>query len=339
MKPPLELLPQLNELDREILRVLHSDGRASWGSIADEVGSSTSTVRRRFEALQSQGLVRVIGRTDVSKLGLGVATMLEFRGRDASHIELLRFLQNRTDIRYLSAMVGSAGCLAEIVSPTLFDVHLAVDEITRAFDVSVEPFVVTHTYTSGQDWLPGTVERTIEVDIAPRTDSLSLEERIVLGMLLSDGRTSLSDLASGIDKSESTARRIMESLQERNLLSFRVLVEPQTLGFESEFWIWFDVEPSHIADIGATLASHQATKTLFTVAGRYDLMGQFVLPRHADLHAFHTELLGSLQGLRGAETMLQTNNFKRVWNMVDRQQYHGVLGPEWLFGMNPQSEK
>lgn len=324
--------PSLDHLDEGILRTLHENGRASWSRIAHELNSSTSTVRRRFETLHRNGKLRVIGRLDVARLGLAVPVMVQFRGRESSRPKFLETLQRRTDVRYVSAVAGSAGSVAEIVTRSLRELQFVMNEITLNFDVSVESFVVTHTYTSGQDWVPDSVNRDIDIDLERLEVNFSREESVVLGLLLKDGRTSLGDLAGPIGKSESTARRILESLQERKIISFRVLVEPELLGFQSEFWVWLDIEPSRLTAVGTALAAKDATKTLFATAGRYNLVGQFVMQFHTDAHTFMTDVLGSIEGLRSAEMMLQTSTYKRVWNMVENNAYVGVSGPEWIFG-------
>ncbi|MCF2570872.1 Lrp/AsnC family transcriptional regulator [Brevibacterium sp. UCMA 11754] len=321
----------LNDLDQGIVRALHDNGRAAWSSIAAETNSSTSTVRRRFEALNRDGRLRVTGRVDVTRLGLAVPVMVQFRGRDSSRPDFLQSLQVRSDVRYVGAVAGSAGCVAEIVMPSLVDIQGVIHEITLAFDVSAELFVATHTYTSGQDWLPATVNREIDVRQERLEAKLTREESTVLGLLLKDGRTSLSDLAAPIEKSESTARRILESLISREIVSFRVLVEPELLGFQSSFWAWLNVEPSHLTAIGTELAAMKETKTLFATAGRYNLVGQFVLKFHTDMHAFMTDVLGSIAGIKASEIMMQTSTHKRVWNMVKNSSYIGVSGPGWLF--------
>lgn len=321
----------LDELDQGIVRALHENGRAAWSSIAAATNSSTSTVRRRFEALNSDGRLRVTGRVDVTRLGLAIPVMVQFRGRDSSRPDFLESLQVRPDVRYVAAVAGSAGCVAEIVMPSLVGMQGVIHEITLEFDVEAELFVATHTYTSGQDWLPDTVNREIDIRLERLESPPAREESIVLGLLLKDGRTSLSELAAPIGKSESTARRILESLISRDIVSFRVLVEPELLGFEASFWAWVNVEPSRLTAIGTELAAKEETKTLFATAGRYNLVGQFVLRYQTDMHGFMTDALGAIDGIKKSEIMMQTETYKRVWNMVENSSYVGVSGPSWLF--------
>lgn len=322
---------RLDALDQGILSALHSDGRAPWPKIAEEVGSSTSTVRRRYESLLRRGSIRVIGRTDVAKLGFGPPAMVKYGGRDALRPEFLDSLQRNPHVRYLSATLGSAHCLAELVPQSLSTLRKILSDISQNFKVTSEIFVITHTYTSGQAWLPDKAYRSIDTDTESRQVQLSREERIILGRLLSDGRASFASLASATQKSENTAKRIVEALLEQEIVSLRVLVEPQLLGFQANFWTLIDIEPSGLPKAAEMLAANPATKTLFATAGSCNLIGQFVLPRHTDTYAFMIDVLGQLPGARSAETLLESETYKRVWNTVSGDSYSEVVGPTWLF--------
>ncbi|MCR3722111.1 MULTISPECIES: Lrp/AsnC family transcriptional regulator [Prauserella salsuginis group] len=309
--------PLIDEMDAALIRVLHSDGRAPWPKVANEIGCSPSTARRRFEAMHSAGMLRLIGRTDVARLGLGVPAMVQFTGAGAGDPEFLEAMRTRGDVRFLGAVVGSVGSVAEFVVPDTAALQERIGRLSAEFDVAAEVFVVMHTYTSGQDWLPEAVERRVdtrsrELPLAHPTPA----ERVVLELLIRNGRTSLPELAAAIGKSENTARRTMDSLRERELLDFRVLIEPEVLGFNAEFWVWLEVEPSQLAQVGEELARNQGTKYLAATAGRNNLVGQIVLPEHPDMYGYVTGVLGQIEGVRRVEIMIQTRTYKRVWNMV-----------------------
>jgi DNA-binding Lrp family transcriptional regulator len=312
----------IDEVDAGLIRVLHSDGRAPWPKVAKELDCSPSTARRRFEAMHDAGMLRLVGRTDVARLGLGVPAMVQFTGAQASDANFLAAMRKRPDVRFLAAVVGSVGSVAEFVVPDAAALPQRIAQVSTEFQVAAEAFVVMHTYTSGQDWLPDAVERRVNARSRelPRV-SLTSAEITVLELLIRNGRTSLPELAAAIGKSENTARRTMDSLRERELLDFRVLVEPEVLGFRAEFWVWLEVEPSELAHVGEELARNRATKYLAATAGRNNLVGQIVLPDHQDMYGYVTEVLGQVTGIRGVETMIQTQTHKRVWNMVVEGRY------------------
>src|SRR5699024_6358792 len=136
--------------------------------------------------------------------------------------------------------------------------------------------LISDASASGQDRAPArdstdpTRLAAVETEPAPRIDLTDSEEK-VLGMLMHDGRTALSTLASAIGKSENTAARTIEQLRRSGVLDFRILVEPVRYGFATEFFLWLEVEPCFLLDTATTLAEHPATKYLTATTGRSNL--------------------------------------------------------------------
>ena len=59
----------MDELDRKIINLLESNGRASNARIARDVGVSEGTVRRRLKRLISEQIINVVALPDPQKLG------------------------------------------------------------------------------------------------------------------------------------------------------------------------------------------------------------------------------------------------------------------------------
>lgn len=59
----------MDELDREIIAILQSNGRASNARIARGIGVSEGTVRRRLKKLIADGVIEIIAVVDAERLG------------------------------------------------------------------------------------------------------------------------------------------------------------------------------------------------------------------------------------------------------------------------------
>jgi Lrp/AsnC family transcriptional regulator for asnA, asnC and gidA len=51
----------LDDVDRRLLRILQADGRASYATMAPEVGLSAPAVRLRVQRLVDVGILQVVG--------------------------------------------------------------------------------------------------------------------------------------------------------------------------------------------------------------------------------------------------------------------------------------
>lgn len=320
---PVNRSRKLDELDQELIRELYKDGRATWPGIASGLGCSVSTARRRYIALRGEGLLRVVGRVSVSLMGFGIPAIVQFSGPDSDDKRFLRSLRSRDDVRFVSAAMGSAGSVAEFVLPSTTDLQSSLGRIVDEFDVVPEPFVEAHIFTSGQTWLPNTVrkKRLLPSSGGQPERRLTQSELTIVNMLMHDGRIALKEIAAAIRKSESTARRIVERLVEEEILDFHVLVEPSIFGFETEFFIWLEVEPSQLTLVGQNLAQRQETRFLAATAGRYSMVAQVVLKNFSDLYRYFSETLGPVKGIRGYEPLILVDVHKRLGNIVDNGRY------------------
>jgi Lrp/AsnC family transcriptional regulator, leucine-responsive regulatory protein len=73
-------MPELNPIDRRILRELQRDGAIRNDVLAERVGLSPSPTLRRVKALEQSGYVRsYVALLDPERLGLGVRVLVELR--------------------------------------------------------------------------------------------------------------------------------------------------------------------------------------------------------------------------------------------------------------------
>ena len=66
----------MNDTDVKILKHLMEDGRKSSGEIANSIGVSEETVRRRRAGLQNDGVIEVVAVPDYKKLGYEVDLLI-----------------------------------------------------------------------------------------------------------------------------------------------------------------------------------------------------------------------------------------------------------------------
>jgi DNA-binding Lrp family transcriptional regulator len=320
--------PVLDQLDRRLLAALQLDGRAPWSSVARAVGTSESTVQRRFSALRSRGAVRVIGVVDVLRCGLGVPVLVRVSCRPSTAEEVVTRLAAKPEVRFVAMVTGSIDAVAELVVPTHSELaQVLVHELPGPDLVTdTETLTVMRTFTSAHDWDTRLLDQEAAALLRPEPvrpfedqvwerppDRLDDLELAIVATLGEDGRMPVKDVAAHVNSSESTVARRIDSMVVRGCLRFRTLVEPTLLGFAVEFMLWLDVEPAQLDAAGRRLAEDPGTKYLSATAGRFNLCAQVSLPHFADLYRFTTDVVGALPGVRRADTTLQLETLKRAW--------------------------
>jgi Lrp/AsnC family transcriptional regulator, leucine-responsive regulatory protein len=76
----MHAMPTLDKLDRQILRSLQADGRATFEQMAEAVGLSPSAVLRRVKRLEDSGVIdRYVALVKPEAVGLGLTAYVNVR--------------------------------------------------------------------------------------------------------------------------------------------------------------------------------------------------------------------------------------------------------------------
>ncbi|MFX0085877.1 MAG: Lrp/AsnC family transcriptional regulator, partial [Candidatus Hodarchaeota archaeon] len=71
-------------------------------------------------------------------------------------------------------------------------------------------------------------------------------DKEILKILSRDGRTKFTTIAKTINRTEGTVRNRIRRLRENGVIQgFRVITDPENLGFKNQAIIKFDMEPSY----------------------------------------------------------------------------------------------
>ncbi|MEU6133127.1 Lrp/AsnC family transcriptional regulator [Saccharopolyspora sp. NPDC047091] len=330
MNPGQHVEP-VDEVDRRIIAALQLSGRASWSAIARWAGASETTVQRRFAALHERGLVRVVGVVDLDRTAAGSSMLVRIQAKPGKGWELAEQLATHPDARFLAVVTGTADLIVDFVAHDNDELLrlLFTDLPGAGLIAGTESVAVIRTFTTAPAWDTGLLPdeavddlRRSRVPAYERAEwgkparELSELERAVAEQLAADGRLPVSVIARRLGCSESSASRALDRLLSSYSVQFRTLVEPGVLGYGVEFMLWLSIHPGRLDEAGRRLAEHPGTKFLAAATGRFNLVGQMVLPAKADLFGYTTEVIGTLPGLHASDITLHLATLKRAWTPV-----------------------
>jgi len=149
---------RLDRLDCKLIRVLQTDGRMPNNAIAQELGISEYTVRRRLKRLLDDGIIRIVAVAKPIDLGFEIAGNLKI------HIDLKkteRVLQNLKKIDsliYVALTTGGTDVDADFIVRSLKEFHdLIFQQISKidgvlSTDTSLLVDIVKDKYEWGTGW-------------------------------------------------------------------------------------------------------------------------------------------------------------------------------------------
>lgn len=156
-------LPQLDDLDRQLIEVLARDARVSNRKIAVDLGVTEGTVRGRIKRLQQEGLISF---TAITSFGLADSARMAFIGVQAdmgAAREVARQIADMAQVNAVMLTMGRFNLLVICLFNTLDDLHkLAAEQILTIPGVHhVETSIAVKTVKYN-----ARVVRITEVDLA-----------------------------------------------------------------------------------------------------------------------------------------------------------------------------
>jgi Lrp/AsnC family transcriptional regulator for asnA, asnC and gidA len=136
----------LSEIDIGILEMLQEDGRASFSSIARELGIAESTVRYRVEKLKDSGVITGFqAHLNPRKVGLGITAIALIKVNAAEIVEASETLATFEESHHLFRTTGSYDLVSVVHARDIVHLNDLIERIKMIKGVkeaSVE--VATH---------------------------------------------------------------------------------------------------------------------------------------------------------------------------------------------------
>ena len=146
--------PTLDNLDKDLIRLLKTDGRATTAHIAEKLEVTTPTVRSRMKALIKAGILRVAGLVRLSAISELTTALIginiESRGQLSNQLEKLTALKQ---VHGAAVVTGRFDVSAEVsVKGGMEDIYTftSVDLPTIGRVTHCETFVVMR---SSRKWM------------------------------------------------------------------------------------------------------------------------------------------------------------------------------------------
>lgn len=104
----------LDETDRAIIAQLQYDGRMSFTDIADKLGISEGTVRRRVKQLMDDGVLQIVGIVEPQLLGWNAAGMIGVTVQTGQVDAVAQKIAQFPEVSYLFMASGEFDLFVEV---------------------------------------------------------------------------------------------------------------------------------------------------------------------------------------------------------------------------------
>lgn len=160
---------KLDAIDREIVRMLGADGRASYSEISKAMDVSIGTVRNRINALRESGALHLNVWLDPAKVGLGITTTLLLRVAGGSLDPVVEAVTKVEAVGYVAVIAGDHDVMIDVFCRDVSHLNRVIREEIRAIPGvdSITSYLVTEVRYDSSNNLVNLLE----------TDSSETEEQ------------------------------------------------------------------------------------------------------------------------------------------------------------------
>ena len=302
-------ISDLDAFDFQLLHALQVDGRAAFSRIAEVLGVSDQTVARRYARLRARSRIRVTGRTDPSRLG-EVSWFVRIQCVPSVAVTLGRALARRADTTWVKITSGGTEIVCVVRAATGHDSEtLLLEKLPKTPNVvDVSANCLLHVFYGGTQGVvdvltPEQVStlRPSPVDSGPRV-VLDEQDRRMLDLLQSDGRTGFAELAAATGRSLSTERRRLADLRTIGALYFDVDLDYGLLDLRMQTMLWLAAPPDQLTATGQALAGHPEIAFVAATTGSTNLYASVLCPDPAALFTYLTTKVAALPAANRIET-------------------------------------
>jgi Lrp/AsnC family leucine-responsive transcriptional regulator len=142
----------VEDLDREIVRLLADDGRRSFTDLAKDTGLSVSAVHQRVRRLEKRGIIRgYSANLDADEIGLPLTAFVSIKPIDpAAPDDAPDLLAHLSAIEACHSVAGEESYILKVRVPDPGALEALLQEIRAAANVSTRTTVVLSTPYEGR---------------------------------------------------------------------------------------------------------------------------------------------------------------------------------------------
>ncbi|MFC8785163.1 Lrp/AsnC family transcriptional regulator [Streptomyces nigra] len=131
-------MTEIDDVDRQLLRMLREDGRRTFSEMAPEVGLSIAAVKRRVDRLRVSGVITGFSaQIDHSKLGWGIEAFVELTYTGTTPVgEIVRTAYKAPEVQAVFTIAGDPDALVHVRVRDIEHLQQVIDGLRRSGQVT-----------------------------------------------------------------------------------------------------------------------------------------------------------------------------------------------------------
>ena len=295
-------LVTLTATDLQIVEALQHDARQPLTTLAERIGTSEASVRRRVRALVDADVMAITAVADPRVFGLNALAWLGLSVEAARVESVAEALVELPQIDYAVITAGELNVMAEAACATTDDLYALVLSLRSLPGViRTETFPYLRLLRQNFEWNRAAGGESSTVRALPGGALQPLDVSLIRA-LQRNGRASFRELGAALGVSERLLSARYTELADMGALRVSAVVNPRNLGWNALAWLGIHLAGgADLEQVAARLAGVARVSYLVVASGRYDFMAEVVCRTPDDLVATLTGPIGEIEGVASVE--------------------------------------
>lgn len=330
----------LDEDDLSLIHALQICPRGSWSEVAAIMGSTPTTLAKRWARLSEDGLAWITAYPHPGTMPNHVVGLIEIDAPATTLDHLSRLLAAERRAVHISHRVRG-GLVITVIAASLEDFSQFLHgDLASMSGVRATNHVITRSHVEASRWRLNALEPR-QIQQLRRLDAGSADARPPGGLralapsvlpiaeaLVRDGRASAKTIAEQIDRPDSTVRRQLGALLRSRALSFRCEIAQSHTRWPVTVSFWCRVPAVDRPRLLDQLMSEPRLRTCMSVAGRANFVVTVWIESISEILSFQEWLEGHMPSGEILDTSIVLQATKRMgWILEPDGRASGAVVP------------
>lgn len=315
-------IPSVDDLDINIINSLREDPVAPNAHLASSFDVASATIGARLQRLKDEGIARVIGATPLVNAGYDVLAQVWIHLESEALATIDELGQRLAEIDgtiVVGAELGEEQIRVVYASqqPEMVEDYVekqlgSIRGISRAY-YGIVAGVHKERADSGVRSPAGdsAKERYEVLKKTPLVDKVTDVELKLLSELQVDGRLGKRELSRRLDISESMVRSRLNTIVEKGLLKYILVLHPRALGIRRYAAVQVKVDHRQISSVIEAISAMENVSNVMSVfSSDFRLELSVYAPTTEALSDFLNSSLSMLEGVEGYRVTLNARGYK-----------------------------
>jgi Lrp/AsnC family transcriptional regulator for asnA, asnC and gidA len=300
-----ERFAMLNDIDRKLIKALHQNGRATHVELSRQLGMHVSTIAKKMQLLEAEGIIKIRALPNPYKLGYSAHAVIAIETAHRETNAICSHLYRHFNVNLLITTFGRFDILSIVFFPTWEKLLSFFSGYLSSINgiLSMETYFVKEIRKRHYGF-PNTAKSPVQIDEI----DLKLIEK-----LSENGRYTAQFLSEKVGISRPTCVKRLSFLLKEKIVEIKAIPNVSEMRYVANAFLMLRVHPPKLNEVCAKLSLNNDIYIIMHLFNGYDVFIGVNATSHKKLYKRIKKDIMSIDGIVSGETIIRAEILKRYY--------------------------